>query len=126
MKGSLLVVEDNLDLLGLYREMFEMVGFSVEAISSGEDAIRRYRDDEARPDVVILDHRLQGLSGLDVARTMLSRYPDQPIILTTADDSVRDEALSIGVSSFKRKPVSNRELVQEVLSLASAAASRVH
>jgi len=117
MKGKLFVVEDNLDLLGLYRDLFVQAGFTVEAVTTGEEALRRYRQQADLPDVIILDHRLPGCTGLDVARALLADAPEQPIILTTADDSVRDAAIRVGIRSFRQKPVSNQALVEDVLAL---------
>ena len=115
MSGSVFIVEDDLDLLHYYELLLTLEGFEVwGSVTSGEAAILRYRSTDIRPDVVLMDHRLPGCSGLDVARKLLEIDPAARIILATADDSVRDQALAAGVWRFKRKPFDNDILISSI------------
>ena len=63
----------------------------------GEEGLERWRED--RPDIVLLDQRMPGLSGLEVAERILAEEPGQTIVLFSAyvDDATRARAEEIGV-----------------------------
>ncbi len=63
---SILVVDDELDILELTRLYLESAGYAVEVVDTGEAALRRIG--ETRPDLLLLDVVLPGVSGLEVLR----------------------------------------------------------
>ncbi len=67
---------------------------------SGEDAIRLYR--EHRPDVLLSDIRMSGMTGLEAGETILSEYPDAKLLFLTTfnDDEYIVKALSIGAKGY--------------------------
>src|SRR6185437_6526604 len=67
---------------------------------------------EHKPDLVLLDLRLPGMSGLDCARRLKTVAPDLKIIAITgfADEASVNDALNLGVSGFLTKPISRRAL----------------
>ena len=86
---SLMIVDDEPDIRFLLRRMAEQAGWCVVGEAcSGQEALRTWPD--LHPDVIILDHRMPGLTGLETARLILAQDPDQPIVLFTA---YRDPAL---------------------------------
>lgn len=100
--ANVLIVDDELDMRLLVRIVIqsasdiEVMGEAVD----GESALRLWRQDPRSPDVVVLDGRMPGLSGLEVAAQMLAERPDQLIVLYSAylDDRTRAEALHLGVA----------------------------
>ena len=68
--------------------------------SSGKDAIDIYRD--AKPDVMLMDIRMEGMTGLEAGEQILSEYPDAKILyLTTfSDDEYIVKALNIGAKGY--------------------------
>ena len=103
-----LIVDGEEDMRALLRNLIELAneGLSVAGeAAEGEEGVRRWRDE--RPEVVLLDQRMPGLTGLETAELILSEDPTQAIILVTAfvDDEVRAAASQIGV----RKVVSKRD-----------------
>ena len=97
------------------RETLEAEGWRVEVCASGDEALRRLQDD-GRFDLLILDFRLPGLDGLELARQAraLPRAVRTPIIMFT-DSEVERDARRAGVDAYLRKP-------RGVYSLASTAA----
>jgi CheY-like chemotaxis protein len=91
------VVDDNdLILMMLNRLMsidFEVVGHA----ASGDEAIEAVMETE--PEVVVLDYMMPGLDGIETARAIRARRPDQMIILYTAflDGEVEDKARAAGI-----------------------------
>ncbi len=84
---SVLVVDDEPEMRMLARVFLERGGFSViNEAADGSQALERF--DELNPppipSVVLLDNRMPGLTGLEVAQQMLAKHPDQVIVLFSA------------------------------------------
>lgn len=105
-KLGVLIVDDNDDMRAMVRGMIELAnqGLSVagEAVD-GDEALRRWRED--RPDVVLMDQQMPGLSGLEAAERILRESPNQAVIIFTAflTETVQAEADRIGVKACVRK-----------------------
>ncbi len=105
---SVLVVDDEPDVRELARAILEMGGFHViDEAEDGNDALARFVDlaPPPMPSVVLLDNRMPGRSGLEVAQAMLQHNPDQVIVLFSAhlDGEVEEEAKAIGVAACVSK-----------------------
>jgi DNA-binding NarL/FixJ family response regulator len=99
-RGNTLIVDDEVDVRLLLFLVINKANDGLSVIgeaSSGHEAISLRRDLDV--DVVVLDHRMPGLTGLETARAMLEEAPDLPIVLYSAftDESMADEARDIGV-----------------------------
>jgi DNA-binding NarL/FixJ family response regulator len=95
-----LIVDDEDDMRALLRNLIEIAndGLSVAGeASDGDSALRHWR--EMQPDVVVLDQRMPGMSGLETAEKILAETPSQMIVLFTAyaDETVKAAAEQIGV-----------------------------
>jgi DNA-binding response OmpR family regulator len=110
---TVLVVDDEPQILGLVRDYLEHGGFAVLTAADGPAALRTARTQ--RPDLVVLDLGLPGLDGLDVTRS-LRREGDMPIIILTAraDESDKLVGLELGADDYVTKPFSPKELVARV------------
>ncbi|HYA01190.1 MAG TPA: response regulator transcription factor [Candidatus Binatia bacterium] len=111
--ATVLIVDDQPDIVRLVRDYLEKAGFQVVTASDGEQALRAAHS--AHPDLVILDLTLPKLDGLDVARN-LRRDSDVPIIMLTArtEESDRVAGLELGADDYVTKPFSAREMVARV------------
>jgi DNA-binding NarL/FixJ family response regulator len=101
-----LIVDDDEDMAFLTAFTLELAspGFTVAGVaSSGEEALRLLPDAEA--DVVVLDFRMPGRNGLDVAKDILSLKPDQMIVLFSAflDSATVAAAEVIGIQECVSK-----------------------
>ena len=110
---TILVVDDEPRIVQLVRDYLERGGFNVLVASDGPTALRTART--GRPDLIVLDLRLPGLDGLDVARA-LRRDGEVPIIMLTARTEESDKlvGLELGADDYITKPFSPRELVARV------------
>jgi CheY-like chemotaxis protein len=103
-----LVVDDVADTRRLMRRVLERAGIRVTEAATGEDAIEAIARD--RPDLVVLDLRLPGISGFEVARWV--RASPDPVIARTVllacsasvQPEVEREALDAGADAFEGKP----------------------
>lgn len=89
----------------------------VEIVGEAEDQAGALRMiDEATPEVILLDIRLKGTSGLDTCRVILQRFPDVKIIFLTVyeDEQYIFEALRAGASGYILKKVSDDDLVKVI------------
>jgi DNA-binding response OmpR family regulator len=122
---TILVVDDEPEIVRVVRDYLEHSGFTVHVAADGHAALRAAR--AQRPDLVVLDLGLPGLDGLDVTRA-LRREGQLPIIMLTAraDESDKLVGLELGADDYLTKPFSPKELVarvRAVLRRAEAAAA---
>lgn len=115
-KGTILLVDDQLELRSIHSAYLQKHGYEVLTASDGESALRCVR--ERRPDIVFLDHSLRGQTGLEVARE-LKRDPETaniPIFMLTGHSygAVGRRALDIGCAGYLSKPVSPQRVLYEV------------
>src|SRR5262252_886162 len=110
---TVLVVDDEPQIVQLVRDYLEHGGFAVLGAGDGPTALRIARTQH--PDLVILDLGLPGLDGLDVTRS-LRRDGAVPIIMLTArgDESDKLVGLELGADDYVTKPFSPKELVARV------------
>jgi two-component system response regulator AtoC len=103
VSDSLLLVDDDPDLLRSVGDYFERVGFEVFREATGEAALEAYA--RHRPDVVILDLKLPGLDGLEVLEQL--RRHDASVLLLTGfgDIATAVRAMQLGAENFLTKPV---------------------
>ncbi|HET9848217.1 MAG TPA: response regulator transcription factor [Candidatus Dormibacteraeota bacterium] len=113
---TILVVDDEPQIVRLVRDYLEHGGFKVVTASDGPSALRTVST--LRPDLVILDLGLPGVDGLDVTRS-LRRNGEVPIIMLTArtDESDKLVGLELGADDYVTKPFSPKELVARVRSV---------
>ncbi len=109
----ILVVDDEAAIRDLVGSYLRNEGFEVDEAVDGEDALTRFAGKP--PDLVVLDLRLPGLSGLDVLREIRQISPVAVIVLSArADEADKLIGLELGADDYVTKPFSPRELVARV------------
>jgi len=101
-----LIVDDEDDIRLLVRLTIERASEPLEIVGeagSGEQAVECWR--ATRPDVILLDYRMPGMSGLDAAEMILAEQPDQSIVLFSAflDDRALGRASALGIRAILDK-----------------------
>lgn len=88
---KIMIIEDELDILLLYKDYLNNKGFSVLATSTtANEALKDYEN--FYPNLIILDYNLPGkTNGLEASREILKKNPHVPIIIVTAFDTVKTE-----------------------------------
>ena len=111
-----LVVDDEPDITGLVSYHLAKAGYRVTTAATGREALELAR--EQRPDLVVLDLMLPGVSGYDVLAELRRREDtrDVGVILLTArkDEADRIKGLTLGADDYLAKPFSPQELVLRV------------
>ncbi len=117
--SSVLIVDDDTDLQNVVSAMLRSAGFTTQAVSSAEEAFDSLR--LARPDLMVLDWNLPGMSGVDFCRRLRreKNHSRMPVLFLTAHSSTSDivEAFAAGADDFVSKPFRAPELAARVLGL---------
>jgi two-component system phosphate regulon response regulator PhoB len=113
---TILVIEDEEDILELIRYNLEREGYRVVCAESGEKGLEIAR--RQRPDLLLLDLMLPGLDGLEVCKRLKtdSSIATLPIVMVTARGEEADvvTGLELGAEDYVTKPFSPRVLVARV------------
>ncbi len=118
MPHTLLIIEDEPELVRVLRSYLEQAGFSVLTAMRGDTGLTTWED--KHPDLVILDLNLPGMDGLDVARRIRRTESRRtPIIMLTARADEIDQliGLELGADDYIPKPFSPRIVVARVNAL---------
>jgi two-component system phosphate regulon response regulator PhoB len=119
MSHRILVVDDEPDITALVAYHLARAGYRVSTAGNGQDALKAAR--EERPDVVVLDLMLPGVSGYEVLRELRKRAETVGVgvILLTArrEEADRIKGLSLGADDYLTKPFSPQELTLRVAAL---------
>jgi two-component system response regulator AtoC len=110
VKARILVADDDKVSCRLFTEVLEGEGHEVSNAYSGEEALERLRGEPY--DLLLVDVRMPGITGLDVTRTMRQEQPQLAIIVMTAFGSIETavEAIQEGAVDYVSKPMNLDEL----------------
>jgi two-component system response regulator MtrA len=113
MRARVLVVDDDPALAEMLGIVLRSEGFLPSFVADGERALSAFR--ENRPDIVLLDLMLPGMSGIDVARAIRTES-GIPIVMLTAKSDTVDVVLGLesGADDYVVKPFKPKELVARV------------
>ena len=113
MTRTILVVDDERNIVDLARMYLRNEGFQIETAGNGREALEKAR--ALHPSLVILDIMMPEMDGLEVCR-ILRKESDIPVVMLTArgDDVDRIVGLELGADDYITKPFNPRELVARV------------
>ena len=109
----ILLVDDEADLLSLWKLRLKNSGYKVTTALSGEEALVKLS--VVKPNVVLTDLRMQGIDGMALFEAIRERNKTIPVIIITAHGSIPEavEATKKGVFSFLTKPIDGKDLIIE-------------
>ena len=109
-----LLVDDEEDLLSLWKLRLESNGYQVTTALSGEEALAKLS--VINPHLVLTDLRMPGIDGLALFEAVRERNKAIPVIIITAHGSIPEavEATRQGVFSFLTKPIDGKELLEQI------------
>ena len=110
---TILVVDDERNIVDLVKLYLVNEGYRVESALSGNEALRQYR--AIKPSLIVLDINLPEIDGYEICR-LIRKESRTPIIMLTArtDDVDKIVGLEIGADDYLAKPFNPRELVARV------------
>jgi FixJ family two-component response regulator len=108
------VVDDEDSVRKAVLRVLRAAGFCARGFASGADFLDSWHFD--RPDCLVLDLQMPGLSGMEVQKSLVSAGAQFPIVIITAHDapSVREECIRQGAAAYLCKPLDIGALLHEV------------
>ena len=116
-KGTILIVDDEPDVLFFISKVFQPQGYHTLTADSGIQALKYLQELRGKIDLVLLDLRMPEMGGVQVLKAIRRDYADLPVVVLTAYGEHRREVEAIGVEGFMTKPYSLEELYQKVASV---------
>jgi len=118
-KIKLLFVEDNADLSFIIKHSLEITQkYTVETASDGHEGIKKYK--KCKPDVIVSDIMMEGMSGLDMVKEIRKLDNRVPIILVSGEKKEPDDivdGLKSGVNNYILKPYTSEVLDRYIQAL---------
>ena len=125
MGPSVFVVEDDKQVLELYRVILKMYGYEIAGFAlDGKEAVRMFEAMNPRPDIIIMDQRLPLMSGVEVTKEIMRMDPGAKVLFVSADVSSRESALSSGATDFVVKPFQIKNFMTRLDALSGKSAPR--
>jgi DNA-binding response OmpR family regulator len=119
-KPIILVVDDDLPILVLMRNLLREFGFEAVTAESGRQALIEAR--ERKPNVVLIDKNMPGMSGDDVIRALRAEpgFDELPILILSGEPVSKSDLKALGADGAVLKPFDIRELIAQLRSFATA------
>jgi len=114
IEASVLLVDDEEQFLDVLSQRLEARGLKVDAVTSGEDAVRQVEDKNF--DAIVIDLAMPGIDGIETLKRIKEKRPDLEIIMLTGHATVKSgiEAMKLGAEDFLEKPVDLNELLERI------------
>ncbi|MCI5165820.1 MAG: response regulator [Candidatus Electrothrix sp. GM3_4] len=115
-KERILFVDDEVNITRISRSLLSTLGYRVTVETQSLKALEKFHENPKGFDLLITDHTMPGLTGEDLARSVLQLRPDLPVILCTGYTAAFSEqkARQLGIKKYVIKPLSTRELANIV------------
>ncbi len=125
-KESILLVDDEPEILETTKWAFELNGYQVFTATNGADALRCVQT--SHPHVLLIDYKLPKMSGVEFLKAAREIDPDVAAIvitgLTHQSEAIEAESKQLGAFAFLRKPLQMEEVLQTVKEALAHRASR--
>ena len=110
----ILIVDDEDELVSALEERLYLRGFQAKGVTTGEEALAYLADEQC--DVVLLDVKMPGLSGLEVIKRIKEKTPSPQVILLTGRATLEQAAMAIriGALDLLEKPADLDTLVEKI------------
>jgi DNA-binding NtrC family response regulator len=108
----ILIIDDEMDVLTLFKDMLETIGHKIEIAIDGESGLEKFKN--ANFDLVVMDYRMHGRDGILVSKDIWGVDKNAKILFASADSSIKKEAIGMGAVGFLLKPFGIDILIREI------------
>lgn len=116
-KKRILLVEDQEDVRVMMLKMLNRIGYQAISAVSGRDGLEVVREDNGRYDLIITDHNMPEMTGLEMVRFVSQEYPEMPFVVLSghAEKELEDQiSKHPAIKASLKKPVSKEVLSQNI------------
>jgi DNA-binding response OmpR family regulator len=120
MAKKILIVEDNIVILTMQKQIFEMEGYDIVTAQEGMDALKKIHQEH--PDVVLLDVNIPGMNGFELCR-QIKEDPDLQTVIVVMisavyySDEDAKKGMAMGADAYFTKPYENEALQSKIKEL---------
>lgn len=114
---KILVIDDEIEILSLFKDVLESIGHSVEIAIDGSMGLEKFNAAIAAKEpfnLIVMDYRMYGRDGLSISEEILTVDSNVKILFASADSSVEGKALEMGATGFLLKPFDIERLIEEI------------
>lgn len=113
-RSLVMLVDDEIDIIGLFTEILTPNGISVRPFTNSEEALRDFEQNHSYYKLVISDVRMSPVSGIEFIKKLREIDANIKVILMTAFEMERSQLREIDTDEFFNKPIAMNNLVQIV------------
>jgi len=112
----ILFIDDEKDIVSLYKQILENLGYKVTAKTDSLETVKEFKKNSEIYDLVITDQTMPYMTGVELAREILTIRPDIPIILCTgySETISQEKAKEIGIKDFIMKPLTMTTIASSI------------
>lgn len=111
---KVLIVDDEIEFAATLAERLQLRGYDAKAVYCAEDVFAIAKSDP--PDVILLDLKMPGMSGIEILMTVRDFDPDIEVILLTGHLNLEDKIKGVRINDFSyiMKPIDMGELIEKI------------
>lgn len=114
-KPIIAIIDDEREICSLLAKLLQRSNIPVSFLAyNGKEALLKFRCADPKPDIVILDHRLQFEEGVDVMKKLHMIQPSTKVIFLSSEVDAKKEAYEAGAVLFLTKPVSIKTITDAI------------
>lgn len=113
-RSLVMLVDDEIDIIGLFTEILTLNGISVRPFTNAEEALREFEQNHPHYKLVISDVRMSPMSGIQFIKKLREIDANIKVILMTAFEMEGSQLREIDTDEFFNKPIGMKNLVQIV------------
>ena len=112
------IVDDEANVVATYELLFKRrkIPISFTALD-GCEALEKFKNADPKPTIIIIDYRIPSMDGMELMKAVLAVESHTKIIIISGDDSIKQDVLEAGAHVFLKKPVSIKNIMENVNSL---------
>lgn len=126
LDANILIVDDEAAVGGFIGELLKSCGCQVTVETDSQSALLKFRENPEAFDLLVTDQTMPGMTGAELAQSLMVIRPELPVILCTgySDNIDEDKARLLGIRGYLNKPINNSEFLELVRNLLAAEKDR--
>lgn len=113
-RNLVMLVDDEIDIIGLFTEILTLNGISVRPFTNAEEALREFEQNHSYYKLVISDVRMSPMSGIEFIKKLREIDANIKVILMTAFEIEGSQLREMNTDEFFNKPIGMKNLIQIV------------